>query len=60
MDKDIEFRSVLGEACMKGLSENLDPSRYRIEDSDTGIFVEDLETGTALKVGFFVTKESMR
>ena len=60
MDKDIEFKSVLGEACMKGLAENLDPSRYRIEDSDTGIFVEDLETGTTLKVGFFATKESKR
>lgn len=45
---------------MKGLSENLDPSRYRIEDSDTGIFVEDLETGTTLKVGFFATKEIKR
>lgn len=60
MDKDIEFKSVLGEACMKGLSENLDSSRYRIEDSDTGIFVEDLETGTTLKVGFFATKEVKR
>lgn len=60
MDKDIEFKSVLGAACMKGLSESLDPSRYRIEDSDTGIFAEDLETGTTLKVGFFATKEVKR
>lgn len=60
MNKDIEFKSVLGEACMKGLSENLDPSRYRIEDSDTGIFVEDLETGTTLKVGVFAMKESRK
>lgn len=45
---------------MKDLSENLDPSRCRIEDSGTGIFAEDLETGTALKVGFFATKEIKR
>lgn len=56
MDKDIEFKSVLGEACMKGLSESLDSSRYQIEDSDTGIFVEDLATGQTLKVGFFATR----
>ena len=60
MDKDFEFKSVLGEACMKGLSENLDPSRYRIEDSDTGIFVEDLETGTTLKVGFYATRTTKK
>lgn len=58
MNKDIEFNSVIGEACMKGLSENLDRSRYRIDDSDTGIFVEDLETGAVLKVGFFATEGS--